>query len=65
VLDAAGRALSPFRWRGKRLRFLEAPHASVSLVLVPKGMPAPKVGDELPCQMRYSTSVFDQVVGLE
>jgi len=62
VLDAAGRVVSPFRWRGKRLWFHEAPHASVSLLVVPKGVPVPVVGDELPCQVRLTTSHFDQVV---
>lgn len=64
LLDAAGRAISPFRWRGKRLRFLESPHASVSLVICPKGLPAPEVGTELPCQIRLTTAHFDHIVGL-
>lgn len=65
LLDAVGRVPSPFRWQGKRLRFLEAPHASVSLLIVPKGVRPPEVGEELPCQVRFSTSHFDQVLGLE
>lgn len=65
LLNAAGWVPSPFRWNGKRLRFLEAPHASVSLVIVPKGVRPPEVGAELDCQVRFSTSAFDQVVGLE
>jgi len=64
LLDAAGRPISPFRWHGKRLRFLEAPHASVSLVIVPKGVPAPGIGAALPCQIRLSTAHFDHVDGL-
>ncbi len=65
LLDAVGRVPSPFRWQGKRLRFLEAPHASVSLVVVPKGVRPPEVGAELPCQVRFSTARFDEVLGLE
>ena len=64
LLEAVGRVLSPFRWQGKRLWFLEAPHASVSLVVVPKGVRPPVVGDELPCQLRLTTAHFDQVIGL-
>ncbi len=65
LLEAAGRVLSPFRWHGKRLWFHEAPHASVSLVVVPKGVRPPQVGEELPCQIRLSTARFDQVLGLQ
>lgn len=65
VLDAVGRVPSPFRWQGKRLWFLEAPHASVSLLVVPKGTRPPAVGDEIPCQVRLTTAHFDQVLGLE
>ena len=64
LLDAAGRAMSPFRWHGKKLWYLEAPHASVSLLVIPKGMPAPMVGEELPCQVRLTTARFDQILGL-
>ena len=36
-----------------------------SLLIVPKGVRPPEVGEELPCQVRFSTSHFDQVLGLE
>lgn len=65
LLDAVGRVPSPFRWQGKRLWFLEAPHASVSLLVVPKGVRPPQVGEEIPCQVRLTTAHFDHVVGLE
>lgn len=64
LLDAAGRPMSAFRWQGKRLWLHEAPHASVSLVLVGKGVRPPNVGDILPAQIRLSIAHFDEVVGL-
>lgn len=62
LLEAAGRSLSPFRLGGQRLWFHEAPHASVSLVVVPKGVVPPVVGEELPCQIRFTTARFDVVL---
>lgn len=64
LLDAAGRPVSAFRWQGKRLWLHEAPHASVSLVIVGKGIRPPTVGDLLPAQVRLSTARFDEVLGL-
>ena len=62
MLEAAGRSLSPFRLGGQRLWFHEAPHASVSLVVVPKGVVPPRVGEEVPCQIRFTTARFDAVI---
>lgn len=64
ALDAAGRALSPFRWQGKQRWFAEPPHMHVSLVWLPAGVMVPAVGDRLDADVRYTTSTFDAVLGL-
>ena len=64
ALDAAGRALSPFRWAGKQRWFAEPPHQHVSMVWLPAGVVVPAVGDRLDADVRYTTSRFDAVVGL-
>ena len=60
-LDAAGRSLSPFVVTGKQRWFVEPPHMQVSMILVPKQVPAPEVGDELEVQVRFTTTTFDRV----
>jgi hypothetical protein len=65
ALDAAGRALSPFRWSGKQRWFAEPPHQHVSLLWLPKGCVIPSVGDRLAADVRFTTSRFDVVLGLE
>ncbi len=65
ALDAAGRALSPFRWAGKQRWFAEPPHQHVSLVWLPKGTMIPAVGDKMAAEVRFTTSRFDAVLGLE
>jgi alanine racemase len=64
ALDAAGRALSPFRWAGKQRWFAEPPHQHVSMLWIPKGVVIPAVGDRLPADVRFTTSRFDAVLGL-
>lgn len=64
ALDAAGRALSPFRWQGKQRWFAEPPHMHVSLVWLPAGVMVPAVGDRLDADVRFTTSSFDAVLGL-
>lgn len=64
ALDAAGRALSPFRWDGKQRWFAEPPHQHVSLLWLPKGCVIPAVGDQVPADVRFTTSRFDAVLGL-
>ncbi len=61
-LDAAGRALSPYVIDGKQRWFVEPPHMQVSLVFVPAGAAVPEIGSEVPVQVRYTTTTFDQVV---
>ncbi len=62
ALQATGRAMSPFRWQGRRLWYAEPPHLSVSLLWVPRGVVVPAVGDELDCTVRFTTTTFDAVV---
>lgn len=61
-LDAAGRALSPYVVDGKQRWFVEPPHMQVSMVFVPSGVAVPQVGDEVPVQVRSTTTSFDRVV---
>lgn len=64
ALDAAGRALSPFRWAGKQRWFAEPPHQHVSMIWLPKGCMIPAVGDHMAAEVRFTTSRFDAVLGL-
>jgi hypothetical protein len=64
ALDAAGRALSPFRWAGKQRWFAEPPHQHVSMIWLPKGCMIPSVGDKMAAEVRFTTSRFDAVLGL-
>jgi hypothetical protein len=64
ALDAAGRALSPFTWAGKKRWFAEPPHQHTSMIWLPKGCVIPAVGDQLPAEVRLTTSRFDAVLGL-
>jgi len=64
ALDAAGRALSPFRWAGKQRWFAEPPHQHTSMVWLPKGCMIPAVGDKMAADVRFTTSRFDAVLGL-
>ncbi|MFN8167911.1 MAG: alanine racemase [Candidatus Nanopelagicales bacterium] len=65
VLEAGGRALSPFHLAGRQRWFAEPPHMQVSLVRVPEGTPLPAVGSELDCDVRMTTASFDAVRGLD
>ena len=65
VLDAAGRALSPFHLAGTQRWFAEPPHMQVSLLRVPRGIPLPAVGDELDVDVRMTTIHPDAVLGLD
>ena len=65
ALDAAGRAMSPFTWQGKQRWFAEPPHQHVSMVWLPHDCVLPQVGDEMTADVRFTTSRFDAVLGLE
>ena len=64
ALDAAGRAMSPFRWEGRQRWFAEPPHQHVSMVWLPAGVVVPAVGDRLDAEVRYTISRFDAVLGV-
>jgi len=65
ALDAAGRALSPFIWEGKQRWFAETPHQHHSMIWLPRGCVVPQVGDQVRADVRFTTSRFDQVLGLD
>lgn len=65
ALDAAGRALSPFTWAGKQRWFAEPPHSQVSMVWLPQGCLIPAVGDRMGAEIRFTTSRFDALRGLD
>lgn len=60
-LEATGRALSPFRIAGKQRWFAEPPHMQCSLIWLPASVQAPAVGDEVPVDVRFTTTTFDSV----
>ncbi|MGI8887714.1 MAG: alanine racemase [Nocardioidaceae bacterium] len=60
-LDAAGRALSPYLVDGKQRWFVEPPHMQVSFVFLPESATAPKIGDDVEVQVRFTTTRFDRV----
>jgi hypothetical protein len=61
--EALGRVASPFRHRGRQLRFVEPPHMQVSMLWTTSQDIA--VGDELECRVRHTTAQFDRVTGLD
>ena len=61
--QAFGKVRSPFSVRGKNLVFAEPPHMHVSLLWANDS--SDKVGDKLVCNVRNTTTVFDQVLGLD
>ena len=60
--QAFGKVRSPFSSHGHNLLFAEPPHMHVSLLWAKDS--SDKVGDELVCNVRNTTTVFDQVRGL-
>lgn len=65
ALDAAGRALSPFTWQGRQRWFAETPHQHHSMIWLPRGVVVPQVGDMIAADVRFTTSRFDAVLGLD
>lgn len=61
-LEAAGLALSPFTVSGKQRWFAEPPHMQASMLLLPRSVSAPPIGDEVDVAARFTTSTFDNVV---
>jgi hypothetical protein len=64
TLAAANLSLSPFRWAGKQRWFAEPPHMHVSLLLLPASVDPPAIGDELDCDVRFTTLHPDRVCPL-
>lgn len=60
-LEAGGRALSPFRVAGKQRWFAEPPHMQCSMLWLPADVDAPAVGDEIPVDVRFTTTTFDEL----
>ncbi len=60
-LEAAGRVLSPFSLGGKQRWFAEPPHMQCSMLLVPDDVEV-AVGQDVPCEVRFTTSTFDEIV---
>jgi hypothetical protein len=60
-LASVNRNMSPFTWQGKQRWFAEPPHMQVSLLWLPADVPAPAPGDELPADVRMTTTTFDHV----
>jgi alanine racemase len=61
--QALGKVRSPFSVRGHNLVFAEPPHMHVCLLWANDS--SIKVGDKLVCNVRNTTTVFDQVIGLD
>jgi hypothetical protein len=61
-LEATGRALSPFTVDGRQRWFAEPPHMQVSLIFLPASVHPPAVGDEVPVEVRMTTTMFDRIV---
>ena len=61
VLEAGGRALSPFSVAGRQRWFAEPPHMQCSLLLLPAGVEPPRTGDELTVEVRFTTTTFDDL----
>jgi hypothetical protein len=61
VLEAGGRALSPFRLDGRRLWFAEPPHMQVSMLLADADL-AVAIGQPLAVDVRMTTVSVDEVV---
>ena len=60
-LEAAGLAYSPFSVAGKQRWFAEPPHMQASLIFLPAGVEPPEVGDQIPVDVRYTTTTVDRV----
>lgn len=65
ALDAVGRAMSPFTWAGRQRWFAEPPHQHHSMLWLPSGCVVPAVGDVMTAEVRFTTSRFDEVLGLD
>jgi hypothetical protein len=58
-LAAAGLALSPYTINGKKRWFLEPPHMQCSQVFLPRKERPPRIGQEVPVELRLTTATVD------
>jgi hypothetical protein len=58
-LAAAGLALSPYTINGKKRWFLEPPHMQSSQVFLPHKERPPRIGQEIPVELRLTTATVD------
>ena len=58
-LAAAGLALSPYTINGKKRWFLEPPHMQSSQVFLPRKEQPPRIGQEIPVELRLTTATVD------
>lgn len=61
-LASTGRVRSPYFIGGQQAAFAEPPHMQSSMIFLPDGVPVPQVGDEIPLQVRFTTTTFDDVL---
>jgi hypothetical protein len=60
-LEAAGLALSPYTIGGKKRWFYEPPHMQASMIFLPGAVIPPRVGEEIPVELRLTTATVDQI----
>jgi len=63
ISQALGKVRSPFSHNGNNLDFVEPPHMQVSMLW--SNDSTISVGDTLDCNVRNTTTYFDQVIGLD
>jgi alanine racemase len=63
LAQAFGKVKSPFSYHGANLLFAEPPHMHVSLLWTDDL--SLKVGDQLDCNVRNTTTAFDVILGLD
>ena len=60
-LAAAGLALSPYTINGKKRWFLEPPHMQSSQIFLPRKEQPPRIGEQVPVELRLTTATVDCV----
>jgi hypothetical protein len=61
-LEAVGRALSPYTIAGRKRWFLEPPHMQSSQLFLPANVHPPALGEEVPVELRLTTTTVDRIV---
>jgi len=60
AIAVAGIQLSPYSFKGRRLRFAEPPHMQSSMLLL-RGDTSPEIGSEIEVSVRHTTTRFDVI----